>query len=255
MDRVIEFRHQKDARKWGRFGGVGLCANALYSQNVGALSYFAGEAGQTFIEVKDRDYTNQHIVLQDDQVERLWRSCGRCAAIPEPTERTRPKVIVFSGTRSGVTAAQGEALRFLLCASGSAEEYHHGACIGADYQFDQMVRWAGVRVEAWPAAVPAELSDLKRCKAHHVHEPAAPLDRNRSMVERARLSKAGLLVACPRSMDDGDGNRSGTWATVRYAAQAKVACVVVSPEGTYHVQSGECGRNLSPPPRPNSGGA
>lgn len=58
-----------------------------------------------------------------------------------------------------------------------------------------------------------------------VHEPRPPLERNRDVVDAS-----DVLLACPGGM--AEEQRSGTWATIRYARKAGKPVVIVWPDGT-----------------------
>ena len=111
--------------------------------------------------------------------------------------------IGFTGTRKGMTEAQRaqfESIMDWLNVTG----FHHGDAIGADAQasaYVAAVHWS-VRIVPHPAN-------------------GQPLARNRAIV-----AASDILIAAPES--DTEQQRSGTWATVRYARQKGIPIVMLS---------------------------
>lgn len=117
--------------------------------------------------------------------------------------------IGFTGTRHGCTVPQQLALEKCL-RELTVTEAHHGDCVGADYQFHDLMTRLHPYVEV--TAHPATLGLHLRAFTSAVHrEPAKPpLKRNRDIVDAT-----DMLIGCPASMSE--QLRSGTWATIRYA--------------------------------------
>lgn len=120
----------------------------------------------------------------------------------------------FTGTRRGMTEAQRTELLRLL-REWLPTEFHHGACIGADAEAHEVVRLVK---EGRPAhTVPKIVVHPCGSKTQRAHCPGAfevlnvlpPLVRNRRIVDAV-----DVLVAAPAGPEV---QRSGTWATVRYA--------------------------------------
>lgn len=61
--------------------------------------------------------------------------------------------------------------------------------------------------------------------ADEIHLPAAPLDRNRLIVD-----SVDLMVAFPGKMKE--QKRSGTWYTIRYARKQGVPLMIFWPDGS-----------------------
>lgn len=130
----------------------------------------------------------------------------------------------FTGTRSGLTPQQAQAL-FNLLLEHQPEEVFHGDCIGADEQFHACCR----------SLAPVPLITLLPCNlrrqrafcegADTVHEPADPLTRNRRIVDAG-----DLLIVCPAGLEH--VVRSGTWATYRYAVSVGKPTIIVWHDGT-----------------------
>lgn len=132
--------------------------------------------------------------------------------------------IGFTGTRVGMTDEQTEQLRYVLAllrhadkAVGSTPIFHHGGAIGADTQAHEAARTAGCFVFLHPAlGAPPFKDDVDGIK-----EAFPPLDRNRHIV-----ASCDVLIAAPET--DREQQRSGTWATVRYARAARKPVVMLS---------------------------
>lgn len=120
-------------------------------------------------------------------------------------------VIGFTGTRQGMTEPQKEALLELL-QKYNPTEVHHGDCIGADSQFHDLIsaNFPQCKIVIHPP-------DKDFARAHRGGELVVRLDtkdflvRNRDIVDSCEV-----LMACPKEPEH-EVNRSGTWATVRYA--------------------------------------
>lgn len=131
----------------------------------------------------------------------------------------------FTGTREGLTAAQREQLANYVVAH-SPSQAHHGCCVGADEVFSNMCgTFMHTEVIGHPGDMPAlTMANLEV----HCDEvlPAKPnLDRNRDIVDACEV-----LFACPKTMEE--EQRSGTWATVRYARKVGRRVVIFWPDGT-----------------------
>lgn len=131
--------------------------------------------------------------------------------------------IGFTGTQHGLSAPQREALHTLLAEfAAHSSEFHHGDCIGADAEAHDLATELGYYVVIHPPML-----DHKRAfkNAPHSLPPRTYLARNGDIVRATQL-----LVACPRQM--GEQQRSGTWATVRYARSIFRPIYFVWPDGT-----------------------
>ena len=128
----------------------------------------------------------------------------------------------FTGTRDGMTEAQGAALRALLLDLKEADnEFHHGDCVGADAQAHDIAASLGFFIVVHPP-----MSGSKRAyKSGGVVRPALPyLCRNREIVWAA-----SVLIATPK--EDAEVRRSGTWSTVRFAQKTSVPLYIIYPNG------------------------
>jgi len=117
-------------------------------------------------------------------------------------------VIGFTGTRHGMTKPQRATLAGLL--RSRSGEFHHGDAIGADREAARLAFYYGCKL------VPHRPTG---------HRSEDYLARNREIVDAA-----DELLAAPYGMEE--EQRSGTWATVRYARRAWKPVTIVWPDGS-----------------------
>lgn len=133
----------------------------------------------------------------------------------------------FTGTEHGLTNEQRQSLVVAIrIFDGSIDEAHHGCCKGADVDFHWIVRQTrpAVPIVGWRATTfrKQDPSVILNCDTRH--DPAPPLVRNRSIV-----ISSDHLIACPREYKE--IQRSGVWATVRYAREAQRPITIIYPDG------------------------
>lgn len=142
------------------------------------------------------------------------------------TRAADPFTIGFTGTRHGMTRPQQEAVRTMLQKTlaryGASVLCVHGACVGADAEFDALCAERGLDVVCRPSDLPGMTASVT---ARPIAPPAAPLARNVAIV---RMSS--VLIARPRGTEQ-DEPRSGTWATIRQARRDRVPVRLVWPDG------------------------
>ena len=126
--------------------------------------------------------------------------------------------VAFTGTRKGVTAAQLAGLEELLLALDT-DLMLHGNAVGADEAASHVARGLGLGLHAFPSVL-----KQGRGVADTWEQPAPPLERNRRMVDHA-----DAVVAVPAGRVE--EQRSGTWATVRYARQRGKPVYIIYPDG------------------------
>ena len=131
----------------------------------------------------------------------------------------------FTGTRHGMTERQQNALRLLIERDDLAL-LHHGDCYGADRQAHEIVTDDGKDVAIHP---PDDSKARANCKlptmsgSSSFRMPPAPyLVRNHAIVDAC-----SVLIAAPRSLSE--EQRSGTWATVRYARKIGRPVIILDP--------------------------
>lgn len=137
-------------------------------------------------------------------------------------------IVGFTGTRKGTTAKQAVALSdWIRRYAASITDAHHGCCVGADEDFGGAVVAGALSVSviAHPSNIAAMTSRAALAAADFVRDALPPLDRNRDIVDAS-----DVLLACPQGM--AEEQRSGTWATVRYARRLKKRIVIFWPDGT-----------------------
>lgn len=136
-------------------------------------------------------------------------------------------ILGFTGTRAGMTAAQEKVLVKVL-ARLKPSEVHHGDCIGADLEFH--LRAASLVPQPLIILHPPENGKQRSfCTADVVCEPLPYLQRNREIVQATNM-----LLATPGS--EREVMRAGTWATIRYAREARKPSIVIYPSGKFYVE-------------------
>lgn len=129
----------------------------------------------------------------------------------------------FTGTRQGMTGLQRLAVKRLL-AELCPSEAHHGDCLGADAEFHLLAYslTGDPRVVGHP---PANNQMRAYCGFDYCHVPKPYLDRNHDIVD-----ETDVLIAAPWGYVENE--RSGTWATVRYARRQGRKIYLVLSDGT-----------------------
>lgn len=114
----------------------------------------------------------------------------------------------FTGTRRGMTLLQRDEFMDFISSLPKITEFHHGCCIGADYQAHEFISKYSKKI-----IIHGHPSNLKRnravCECHVMHPELPPLERNRIIVD-----SVDFMVAIPFTQHE--ELRSGTWATIRY---------------------------------------
>jgi hypothetical protein len=140
--------------------------------------------------------------------------------------------IGFSGTRTGLTEEQYDAVESLLqlARSDAAVELHHGDCVGADEDVHQICGELDVTVVLHP---PTNAKLRAICFGAVREEPPKPYQaRNRAIVDGTEF-----LIAAPRErFEPRPARGQGTWSTIRYARDQGRAVYVVWPAGNVLVE-------------------
>ena len=135
--------------------------------------------------------------------------------------------IGFTGTKRGMTDVQKHvvqrAILFLInkdkwCYTPT---FHHGSCIGSDYQAGIIAKSLGCKIILHPPIITRYMAP---CYYDEIREPKDYLVRNHDIVDETEV-----LIATPKEFTE--ELRSGTWATVRYAKEGKLI-IIVYPDGT-----------------------
>lgn len=133
----------------------------------------------------------------------------------------------FTGTQKGMTEAQRDGVVSVWKALRPVKELHHGDCIGADAQANDLFDVGGKLIVLH---TPSDERKQAHCFAHWADlEKLAPLpylERNANIVKRTEV-----LVAAPFEMFRENEPHSGTWWTVRYARERHRPVVIVRPDG------------------------
>lgn len=140
----------------------------------------------------------------------------------------------FTGTQAGMTPDQSVAVMRVLYALSEERwsspygtnpnlKFHHGDCIGADEEAACHAHGVGFTVVGHPP-----LEERKRAyyESDTTEQAKDYLTRNHDIVDASNE-----MIAAPKHHYE--EVRSGTWATIRYAAKIKKPLTVVWPDGTH----------------------
>ncbi len=130
-------------------------------------------------------------------------------------------IIGFTGTQVGMTKPQFTSF-FKVYKELGIKEFHHGDCIGSDAEAHVVARTHGSWIVIHP---PSSFSKRAFCKGDVARRPAPYLERNKDIVADTQL-----MIATPKQM--AEIQRSGTWATVRYARRKDREIFIIYPDGT-----------------------
>lgn len=124
----------------------------------------------------------------------------------------------FTGTQKGMSDSQKAQLRDTL-ERLEAKIIHHGGCVGADTECDDIVcQMSHIARVVHPSDMPT-----KRGLWHagaEVLDAKLPLERNKDIVDAC-----DILLAAPAQRHE--IQRSGTWATVRYAKRTDKEVIIL----------------------------
>ena len=125
------------------------------------------------------------------------------------------KKVGFTGTHKGAHATQLAAVKEKLKSlkEEGFDEFHHGACIGADEQAAKIAKELGFRVVAHPGLAKDPTNMMYRTEwtgSDEVLEAKPFIERDHNIVNATEV-----MLATP--LTHGEITRSGTWTTVRYA--------------------------------------
>jgi hypothetical protein len=137
----------------------------------------------------------------------------------------RIRRVGFTGTQETLNKFQLKSLKRLLSWCGN-HVLHHGDCIGADASAHDIADQIGMRVVIHPPINPTKRAFKT---AMQVLECKPYIERNHDIV-----GMTDWLIACPKG---GEEQRSGTWATVRYARKQNKLIWIVYPDGTIQVDN------------------
>jgi hypothetical protein len=133
----------------------------------------------------------------------------------------------FTGTQQGMNDEQVRAVTALLvevasqCSYDSiAPEFHHGDCVGADAQAAEIARRLHFRIVCHP---PTDAKKRVFFPSDLILVPKPYLQRNHDIVDAVEI-----MIATPK--ETSEVQRSGTWATIRYAQSLRRTLRVFYPE-------------------------
>lgn len=142
------------------------------------------------------------------------------------------RIVGFTGTRRGMTQPQLAAVLYYFRQHPDGE-LHHGDCIGADENAHRLALGELSRIVIHPP-------DNPRLQAHCATKypgegveivelpPMGYIARNHGIVD-----VSDILIATPGEMHE--VQRSGTWATIRYALKCKRPVFILYPDGSSQV--------------------
>lgn len=128
-------------------------------------------------------------------------------------------IIGFTGSQKGMIVEQCDALIELLTLLKPSEA-HHGDCIGADAIFHEICLALKIPIVLHP---PIDESKRAFCEDAWITHPAKEyLVRNHDIV-----NTVDLMFAVPNTREE--KQRSGTWATYRYATKINKPLYLITP--------------------------
>ncbi len=127
----------------------------------------------------------------------------------------------FTGTQTGMTRKQLEMVAQLVVTI-EGTEFHHGDCIGADFEAAGLAKSAGYKIMSHP---PENSSKRAYFNSDEEYGTLPYIKRNHVIVDETEI-----LIAVPKS-DERDQPRSGTWATIRYARLKSKKVIIIRPDG------------------------
>lgn len=136
---------------------------------------------------------------------------------------TKYRRIGFTGTRKGMSRMQRETLNMLLqlTRTWTRVDFHHGDCLGADYEAYKLAKAHDHLTYAHPAKGAFWRAYTQ---SDCIYPALPPLERNHVIVQSVQL-----LLATPSEHEE--QRRSGTWATVRYARKLGCPLWIIFPNG------------------------
>lgn len=121
-----------------------------------------------------------------------------------------------------MTPRQKEAF-FRFIKKDSSGEFHHGDCIGADFDAHQIVS----KINKHRIVIhPCDIVYMRAfCVGDEILKPRKPLTRNEIMVDLCEI-----LFATPGEFLE--KQRGGTWFTIRYARKTSKPLIIIFPDGS-----------------------
>ncbi len=115
----------------------------------------------------------------------------------------------------------------MLCAHKTDEPiwWHHGICVGADKQSHDLARVFDFKIKGHPPNSRRHLADILWAEFDALAQSQGYIERNHAIVD-----ETSSLIATPYT--DNEVQRSGTWATVRYAVGRGHDVTIIYPDGS-----------------------
>lgn len=134
--------------------------------------------------------------------------------------------IGFTGTQNGMTDKQIEECYLFLVEATRIYNTNqlmvvHGACVGADHQFDSIAKEFNIVRGYYPSNIQRKQAKLES-GAMALGMPDTPLQRNHLIVAASQI-----ILAAPK--ESSEVLRSGTWATIRYARKSNKLLKIFEP--------------------------
>lgn len=172
-------------------------------------------------------------------------------------------VVVFTGTREGMTKSQSIAVfSWLWQFRGQKTLFFHGGCEGADMEFHGLVIGHRMAVpqsweihvhpsdnyDSYPSVIKNAIIGLNGLNVvtdavvsnawHHAGaqecaDRQKPLDRNETMVNIARSASVLRAFGLATPKESEEQQRSGTWFTVRRLRRANISTTIIVPDGSF----------------------
>jgi hypothetical protein len=131
------------------------------------------------------------------------------------TSSQASRSIGFTGSRAGLTSSQRELLTNSLQELKHTYMYfHHGDCVGADEEANDIAKKIGYYIVIHPPTNPKQRAYCPISEFCTILPSKPYLKRNQEIV-----LASSILIAAPSSSKE--QLRSGTWATVRFARKLK----------------------------------
>jgi len=136
----------------------------------------------------------------------------------------------FTGTSDLMQIAQRQALHRFILDLPDLTQFHHGDCISADQAAHDFVEFCTLsHIVIHPPNNPRARANCYKYSNQKyritVLKPKPYLERNHDIVDATEE-----LLACPRARFE--QQRSGTWATIRYARKRGKNITLILPDGS-----------------------
>jgi len=133
--------------------------------------------------------------------------------------------IAFTGTRKGMSNRQKLTLTYLISSlyySKGILCFTHGGAIGADTDADEIINKLGYKPYIRPGSDERFSYWFIKKRRSNVYGAKLYLQRNKDIVNDSEI-----LIACPYTLTE--EQRSGTWATIRYARKINKPIIILDP--------------------------